>query len=73
MLRIEILPVGGKSCSLVQKRLLGNAVGTMTLNCVQHDHRIGDTLAQGPPRLTCAYKWHTAPSGGSSLRQRQIA
>ena len=56
MLRIEILPAGGKSCSLVQKRLLGNGVGTMTLNCVQHDHRIGEP---------CAY-----PASDQSLNMR---
>jgi hypothetical protein len=41
-LRIEILPAGGKQSSLVQKLLLGDGVGAMTPNCVQHGHRISE-------------------------------
>ena len=45
MLDIEILPAGGKPRSLVQKRFLGNGVGSTTLNCVQHSDRIGEPCA----------------------------
>ena len=45
ILRIEILPAGGKPRSLVQKRLLGNGVGTTTLNCIQHGDRISEPRA----------------------------
>ena len=45
VLRIEILPAGGKPRSLVQKRLLGNGVGTTTLNCIQHGDRISEPCA----------------------------
>ena len=44
-LRIEILPAGGKPRRLVQKRLLGNGVGAMTLNCIQHGDRISEPCA----------------------------
>ena len=44
-LRIEILPGGGKPRRLVQKPLLGNGVGPMTLNCVQHGDRISEPTA----------------------------
>ncbi len=45
VLRIEILPAGGKPRRLVQKRLLGNGVGATTLNCVQHGDRISEPCA----------------------------
>ena len=37
VLRIEILPAGGKPRSLVQKRLLADGIGAMTLNLVFAD------------------------------------
>ena len=45
LLDIEILPAGGKPRGLVQKRFLGNGVGSTTLNCVQHGDRIGKPCA----------------------------
>ena len=45
LLRIEILPTGGKPRCLVQKPLLGNGVGATTLNGVQHGNRIGEPCA----------------------------
>ena len=45
LLRIEILPAGGKPRRLVQKPLLGNGVGPTTLNCVQHGDRISEPCA----------------------------
>jgi hypothetical protein len=45
VLRIEILPAGGKPRSLVQKRLLGNGVRATTLNCIQHGDRISEPCA----------------------------
>ncbi len=53
VVRIEILPAGGKTRSLVQKRLLGNGVGATTLNCIQHGDRISEP---------CVY-----PAGDQSL------
>ena len=41
-LRIELLPVAGKPRSLNQKRLLGNGVGTTTLNRIQHGDGISE-------------------------------
>jgi hypothetical protein len=46
VLRIEILPAGGKLRSLVKKRLLGNGVGATTLNCVQDGNRISEPCAR---------------------------
>ena len=45
LLRIELLPAGGKPRRLVQKPLLGNGVGPTTLNCVQHGDRISEPRA----------------------------
>jgi hypothetical protein len=45
VLRIEILPAGGKPRSLVKKRLLGNNVGATTLNCVQDGNRVSEPCA----------------------------
>ena len=42
VLRIEILPAGGKPRGLAQKRLLGNGVGATALNGVQHRDRISE-------------------------------
>ena len=45
LLRIEILPAGGKPRRLVQKRLLSNGIGPTTLDCVQHGDWIGEPCA----------------------------
>jgi hypothetical protein len=45
VLRVEILPAGGKPRSLVQKRLLGNGVGATTLDGVQNGNGIGEPCA----------------------------
>ena len=45
LLRIELLPGAGKPSRLVQKTLLGNRVGPMALNCVQHGDRISEPRA----------------------------
>src|SRR6516164_4862597 len=45
LLRIQILPGGGKPRSLVQQRLLGDGFRPNTLNCVQHGHGISEPSA----------------------------
>ena len=45
VLRIEILPAGGKPRSLVEKRLLCDGVRPTALDSVQHDDRISEPCA----------------------------
>ena len=45
LIRIELLPGGGEPRSLVQKPLLGDRLGPMTLNCIQHGNGISDPRA----------------------------